>query len=172
MKSISDRSKSLGFLHSTRRQFLVHCSTFVAVASTGPGTLWGGQTQLPERVLDQLTLKHFAAVVNTRFTSWDDSGAAVPLELVEARGQQEPRSVPAVAGDAGHEKFSLLFRGAMQQPLAQNTRWIEHGDIGRFALFIAPVGKADSRHRYYEAVFNRPYRAATEGPQPESHPAA
>jgi hypothetical protein len=60
------------------------------------------------------------------------------------------------APDASNEKFSLLFRGPLAQPLSQDTYQCEHKEMGQFAIFIVPVcGKDTRRGRLYEAVFNR-----------------
>ena len=51
--------------------------------------------------------------------------------------------------------FSLLFEGACEPVLPQQTYEFEHANVGAFDLFIVPLGpdKAGGCMRY-EAVFN------------------
>ena len=63
--------------------------------------------------------------------------------------------VDSFASDEGGEKFSLLFRGDAIRPLGQNTYAFEHARIGRFEMFIVPIGREDQGQCHYEAVFHR-----------------
>ncbi len=84
-------------------------------------------------------------------------GQATGLELAQAKACPPPaNAVQAAAPDAWNEKFSLLFRGLPSQPLAQDTYLFEHRMLGRFAMFIVPIGSRNAGYRLYEAIFNRP----------------
>src|SRR5437016_1073739 len=84
----------------------------------------------------------FAPYVGTRFRVKADSGS-VDLRLTKITSRI-----------AGRESFSLLFAGSSNsQLLTQETRPIEHRELGRFSLFLVPVGKPTSRH--YEAIIVR-----------------
>ncbi|HWY78167.1 MAG TPA: hypothetical protein VN281_21305, partial [Verrucomicrobiae bacterium] len=67
----------------------------------------------------------------------------------------------ANAADARNERFSLLFSGPLNRTLLQGSYIFEHLGIGRFEMFIVPVGPDSTNPRYYEAVFNRPVGGAT-----------
>ena len=56
---------------------------------------------------------------------------------------------------AGKEGFSLLFRGAEETTLKQDTYLIEHKELGMFSFLVVPVGTKDTRAPHYEAVINR-----------------
>jgi hypothetical protein len=61
-------------------------------------------------------------------------------------------------GSAAHGTtacFVLRFRvGRRRAPLTQGTYEIAHGRLGRFPLFLVPMGD-DEHGRYYEAIVNR-----------------
>ena len=58
---------------------------------------------------------------------------------------------------ATYERFSLIFMGAASRPLPQRIYTVSHRTIGRFSLFLVPIGRKDRRGVvYYEAVINRP----------------
>ena len=103
--------------------------------------------------LADVSFATLAAQVNSRFFLPGANGVLQLLELIEAE--------PAPGGDsvaehAGIERFSLIFRGDAVRPLDQNTYSFEHAHLGRFEVFIVPIGCEDRDHCYYEAVFNRP----------------
>jgi hypothetical protein len=77
-------------------------------------------------------------------------GIAVTLINVADAGSTDGRRSD---GEAGKECFSLIFRASGKQALKQNIYIIEHGALGKFALFLTPAG-TDTRGRYYEAVIN------------------
>jgi hypothetical protein len=55
----------------------------------------------------------------------------------------------------GGECFTLLFRGGSGTPLAQNTYTVDHPSLGRFLLFVVPVGPDDNGAQGYLATINR-----------------
>jgi hypothetical protein len=136
----------------TRRKFLLNCSVAAAGASLAPAGALAGNARRRELPVEQLGFARFAGQVDTVFTVRTGSGA-VRLRLTEANPLPD---VDANADDAGNEKFSLIFRGSANRELEQDTYQFEHPAAGRFAMFVVPIGCLDTRHCYYEAVFNRP----------------
>ena len=102
--------------------------------------------------LDDLTLTSFAPLVGTVCRACLGTAGVVELELTEA----VPHRAAARAGAGGPpgDSFSLFFHGPADRPLGQRTYSIEHDQIGRFDLFLVPVGR-DARGMQYQAVFNR-----------------
>ena len=147
----------------TRRKFLLNCSAVAVTASVTPASVFAAPRKSLEVPLEQISLSSFASNLNTLFRVQGDNGPAVTLQLIEvsptpaARVSASSRSrLNSVEADAANEKFSLLFRGALNQPLEQDTYWFESRGIGRFAMFIVPIGSTETTHVYYEAIFNRP----------------
>ena len=99
--------------------------------------------------IDQLKLESFSTVLGTRFRVYLDGSGCVELELAEARLLQAPRET-----GTRHETFSLIFEGPEDCLLAQRIYSFEHERIGRFDLFIVPVGQKSGSVQY-QAVFNR-----------------
>ncbi len=98
----------------------------------------------------QLTLEKFSALRKTRFRVHREAAHPVELELVEAtpsRAGGPPRAEPAAS-------FAFLFHGPPEPLLPQRTYPLEHERLGRFALFIVPVGRVSGAAQY-QAVFNR-----------------
>lgn len=148
-------TKSLTVLsNTTRRQFIVNCSVVAVTTSIAPATL-GGPYQRREVSLDQIAAEEFARQLNTLFGVRTERGL-VKLILFDVRQPSISQNTSPSSEDARYEKFTLLFCGAAESPLAQDTYWFEHLRIGIFAMFIVPIGWMDERYCYYEAVFNRP----------------
>lgn len=87
----------------------------------------------------------FERHISTKFWMHAENGERVALELVRFQN--------------GHctltnEQFSLLFRGGGNTIYPQRTYAVEHEVIGKFDLFLVPVGR-DAEGTLYEAVFNR-----------------
>lgn len=87
----------------------------------------------------------FAENLHTRFDVHARPGATVALELIELN---EGRSI------AGHEIFSVVFRGPLNAFLGQGMVVMTHDAIGEFELFIVPIDQIPNGF-LYEAVFNR-----------------
>ena len=87
-------------------------------------------------------LEAFSACVGDRFRV-DGDGYELEAELVEA----EP------LGDTRDRPFALLFRVEEGPALPQKIYSIEHDRLGRFDLFLVPVGPDEVGMRY-EAVFS------------------
>lgn len=52
------------------------------------------------------------------------------------------------------ERFTLHFRGPLEQQLRQATYVMDHDMLGRVAIFLVPIAK-DQHGFLYEAVFSR-----------------
>jgi hypothetical protein len=74
-----------------------------------------------------------------RFTAHAGGRTAV-LRLVSAKGR--------------NAAFSLTFAGPLGAPLEAGTHTLRHPALGRFQLFLSPVG-APGRDLRYEAVIDR-----------------
>ena len=97
-------------------------------------------------MLDHLTLDTFTRQVNTEFRIESDTGR-VSVKLIEATASTPDQSL-------AQDCFSVIFHGPAERPLEQGTYPMEHAALGRFALFVVPVGR-DEQGYYYQAVFNR-----------------
>jgi hypothetical protein len=87
----------------------------------------------------------FAGCLNQKFCVHLDGGEPLETELVD---------VSEHLLSERQERFSLVFRGANDRFLGQGTRTIEHAQLGRFDLFLVPIGQ-DEAGTYYESCFNR-----------------
>lgn len=108
--------------------------------------------QLPSEIYsDPLFYYHkstFAPYLNTRFRFQTKALKWVLLTLVEVK------NVGPVPDEAtgGRESFSLVFRSQTQ--FRQNTYLLQHDALGKFNLFLVPVGRFNKGQKY-EAVINR-----------------
>jgi hypothetical protein len=137
---------------STRRDFLRNGAVFAVTAAVAPVTAFAGRLRLRDVSLDNISVAALADQLNTSFIVRDTVGRMIRVQLAAI----EPADLSTSATDESYERFSLLFVGSISQPLLQNTYIFEHARIGRFEMFIVPVGRADATYRFYEAVFNRP----------------
>ncbi|MCA1633544.1 MAG: hypothetical protein LC802_07460 [Acidobacteria bacterium] len=87
----------------------------------------------------------FAENLNTKFRLPVQSGAPLELELIEV--------APGLPRE-GTERFSLVFRGALNLSLPQSTYRLEHERLGALDIFLVPIAREADGFRY-EAVFNR-----------------
>jgi hypothetical protein len=102
--------------------------------------------------LESLTQSKFAQALNTRFRVCADPSTEIELLLVAVT----PDLTTASSGPGGslYESFSLTFHGPESSFLPQKTYPFDHPQLGKFELFIVPVGKEGSVFKY-QAVFNR-----------------
>jgi len=100
-------------------------------------------------MLETFTLATFSPLVGTEFRV--DVGGAVPvaLRLAEASSLSGGRGVPA---GYSREPFSLVFHGPVHPALSQRTYPFEHVALGRFEVFIVPIGP-DAAGPRYEVIF-------------------
>ncbi len=141
---------------NTRRQFLAGCSLLTLAAGLTPAALLTAPGGAKSVALREIGFPVFAEQLGATFIVSQKPAPDVKLKLVKARLTPALHPRAQLAEDARNEKFSLLFRGSAEVALEQNTHTFEHAEIGRFAMFIAPVNLKDGNHAYYEAVFNRP----------------
>jgi hypothetical protein len=146
---------------NSRRQFLSRCSTLALAAAVSPTALSAASVFSREAGPEQLTYEAFAKCLNSTFILQRETEPGVTLELTDACQQQPSGLDAAQAADASHQKFSLMFRGPQTAVLPQNTYTFEHGRLGRFEMFIVPVGVQNQTHGCYEAIFNRPLDGGT-----------
>jgi hypothetical protein len=102
-------------------------------------------------VLETFTQSTFSAHLNETFRI--HYGAPTPLEvkLIEATSLGSGTAESQGAGK--REPFSIVFRGPANHLLPQQTYPIEHNTIGKFELFLVPIGPDEIGTRY-EAVFS------------------
>ena len=114
------------------------------------------------RPLETLSYAELAAQVNTAFHVWVSPGQVVELKLLKAPLARPTPVRPGqpLPGDAGYEKFSLIFSGANDVMVASSIHRFEHDHLGRFEMFIGQIGMPKSDTVRYEAGFNRPASAA------------
>ena len=95
----------------------------------------------------EAVLEHseFAKHLNSNFRVRISDEQTVDAELVE---------VTELLVSARQERFSIVFRTSNDFFLGQGLRALEHNEMGRFELFLVPIGRNDTGTSY-EAVFNR-----------------
>ena len=74
-----------------------------------------------------------------------------------------PRAATLARYQGSADAFSLLFDGPPGG--VQGTYVMDHPDIGRFRMFLTPVGRA-SGVQTYEAIVDRLYRPTARHPAP------
>jgi len=92
-----------------------------------------------------MTKADFAEPIHTKFSVHLQDRPPLELELYEI---QDGRSTPT------QEQFSLFFYGPNHCNLGQGTFELEHETMGKFPLFLVPIGPNQQGLRY-QAVFNR-----------------
>jgi hypothetical protein len=95
--------------------------------------------------IESLSQESFEENLNTKFLLPAQSGGPFEIELIE---------VAHGAPLEGTERFSLVFRGALDFTLPQSIYRLEHERLGAFDLFLVPIAREADGFRY-EAVFNR-----------------
>lgn len=100
--------------------------------------------------LDFYSKSRFAPYVNSQFQVKSSQLETVKVTLAEVADFCE------TAGNGG-ECFALRFTGPVRGSFQQNTYEVEHAALGKFSLFLVPVGMrpAGARTVNYEAVINR-----------------
>jgi len=81
-----------------------------------------------------------------RLIAVEDLPPLAPVNVGAMAVSPKPGSAPSTTG------FMLIFTGALQKPLPQDTYAFEHPALGKFQLFIVPGGRGEQS---YTAVFNR-----------------
>src|ERR1044071_1869996 len=93
----------------------------------------------------------FAPYVNTEFRVRVDGLKVSKITLVEVKDYAGTSGRET----AGEECFSLFFTAPSSESFKQNTYEVEHAALGKFSLFLVPVGKRSGGKQYFEAAFNR-----------------
>ena len=163
MSRLKNRSsqEAPGSLGQTARRFRTRRRSFLisAVLTCGAGPmpqcLWASCPRLPEVGIETLSLEDFAARRRSCFTVKEENQPAARLVLMQVE-QIRPR-IQGSPGEGGAESetFSLRFEGRGQRHLAQEIYWLEHPELGRFALFLVPVGIPQGETVCYQAIINR-----------------
>lgn len=137
----------------TRRQFLIGCSAAAAAALIPAGSQAANRRLVS---LENISFGAFCQSLNTIFTVRDNVRSVATMRLVEATLLPHLQQTASPSEDVMNEKFSLRFVGAPDCAVPQDTYWFEHPRLGRFPIFVVPVGPANAEIACYEAVFNRP----------------
>jgi hypothetical protein len=103
---------------------------------------------------DQLTLETFAPWVKTKFRTFAETDNFLELELIEAGEIANAGQRQLPIDGPRQEMFSLIFAGPVERQLPQQIYGFEHDQVGRFDLFIVPVGQK-AGFILYQAIFNR-----------------
>jgi hypothetical protein len=90
-----------------------------------------------------LRLATYVPFVGSTFRINREGASPLKVKLVSAK---------ALAGKG--ESFSLIFRGPRHAELAQQISTLEHPSLGRFDLFVAPIGRG-VKGQEFQAVVNR-----------------
>ena len=138
-----------------RRRFLAWIAGGVG-AVAGAGILgWkffspGAQSQTAAAPLPPPlpTREEFAGQIHSKFaiSSGDSKPADIELESVSESKIQN-------AGKRQFKTFSLIFKGPIAAPRAQNVYTLRHEKLGTMDLFLVPFGKPKGDVVRYEAVF-------------------
>lgn len=102
--------------------------------------------------LEHFTQSMFSGAVGTVFRVQINPELTTELRLMEVAP-----GLGATANDreaSRYESFSLMFHGPGERFLPQRMYPFDHDKLGRFELFIVPVGKEGGVFKY-QAVFNR-----------------
>jgi hypothetical protein len=94
---------------------------------------------------DELLAPIFLEQLNTKFRVESETANTFELELIKVEEAVTP---------AGHEQFSLVFRGQPDMPLEQGMYRMEHDTLETSDLFLVPISR-DQDGFCYEACFNR-----------------
>jgi hypothetical protein len=149
---------------TSRRQFLFDCSTAVAGLALVPmsAVRLTAMSDGGFQSLAQMSYPVLAGQINTVFRV-----RLSPLRAVELKLLKAPLAPPTpitqgkrLPGDAGNEKFSLIFSGPKDPLIEPAIHRFEHGQLGRFDMYVGQIGTQDNNGSVrYEAGFNRPVPA-------------
>ena len=132
---------------SSRRQFLKR-GMFGALAAGVPLALTEkafGMSTTPAG----LNLASFKSQLGTSFFI-NHQASKIKIDLVDVNSFATRKQAAA-----GKEGFSLVFRGAEETTLKQDTYLMEHEELGMFSFLVVPVGNKNKRAPHYEVVINR-----------------
>jgi len=99
----------------------------------------------------ELTKQAFEQLIEQEFELTDLNSATVQIKLAQVESPDE--RIMSQAIELGvREPFSLLFKGPEEPFLEQHMYALYHNKLGRFELFLVPVGHVPGGYQY-EAVF-------------------
>jgi hypothetical protein len=112
--------------------------------------------------LNQISYSSLAGQINTLFRVHLSPLQTVELKLLKAPFAPSTPANPGrrLPGDAGNEKFSLIFRGPKDELISPAIYRFEHEKLGAFEMYIGQIGPRNTDGVRYEIVFNRPAFAA------------
>jgi hypothetical protein len=110
--------------------------------------------QLNTLTPDHLKLETFLPLVKTRFRAGLEPANFIELELAEATAIFTPIPPKLAAKTPVQTAFSLIFHGPENHFLPQRNYLFEHDRLGRFELFVVPVGRQPGGFEY-QAIINR-----------------
>jgi len=149
----------------SRRHFIFDSSAVLAVLAVAPWSALGQPAGATGgfQALAQMNYAVLARQVGTRFRVRVSPRQMVSLKLLKAPLARPTPVRPGkpLPGDAGYEKFSLIFSGPNEVLLAAAIHPFEHAALGRFEMFISPVGTPQADGVRYQAGFNRPAPTAS-----------
>jgi len=139
----------------TRRNFIESSAVAALTAAIGnaAGGLALGRDSRPfakgPHPLNYLKREHFEPFIDTSVRIRNDEGRTAVVRLREAADLKN--QVNTERGYAG-ESFRLTFESPHKTDLGQETYHFEHENLGRFSLFLVPIGGSGV---HYEAIVNR-----------------
>ena len=145
---------------NSRRKFILDCSIFDGCTTAAPVSSFSlpsvssGELGSVENIGRQEFFRKIGTVFRVRLSC----GAAVDLKLLKAPLASPKRVTQGrpLAGDAGYEKFSLIFSGPKNALLPSVIHYFEHEELGRFEMYLGQIGTINNEDVRYEAGFNRP----------------
>jgi hypothetical protein len=144
---------------SSRRKFIFDCSAAMATFSLLPMGSFCGQVISGGSLqsINDMSYPVLAAQINTPFRVRLSTLQTVELKLLKAPLAPSTPITPGrrLPGDAGYEKFSLIFSGSKDKLIKSAIHHFEHEELGRFEMYVGQIGTTDEDVRY-EAGFNRP----------------
>jgi hypothetical protein len=100
----------------------------------------------------ELVSATFSALVGDRFEIAPGDGP--PFEATLTSCSETPHGVPDEwRRTVGRVPFALLFHGDPPAPVRQQICTLSHHELGRFELFLVPLGP-DERGMRFEAVIS------------------
>jgi hypothetical protein len=139
----------------TRRKFIessAMAALAVAIGNAAAGPALGRDSGLfakDPHPLSYLKREHFEPFIDTAVRIGNDEGRTAVVMLREAADLKN--RINAERGYAG-ESFRLTFESPRKTDLGQGTYHFEHENLGRFSLFLVPIGGSGI---HYEAIINR-----------------
>jgi hypothetical protein len=139
----------------TRRKFIESSAMAALAAALGNaagGPAFGRDSGLFAKgphPLSYLKREHFEPFIGTSVRIRNDKGRTAVVLLREAA--ELKNQINTERGYAG-ESFRLTFESPRKTDLGQETYHFEHENLGRFSLFLVPIGGSGV---HYEAIVNR-----------------